>query len=145
MLSSRLVVLASGLVVLALMAAGCGGVAKPHETTVIHDLTGTSRHGRYIVTCTPPHGSIALGRPQTWTVLVTTPAGKAVDHLRLAFSIGMPQMSMAPAPAHGVTAQGRGRYLVRGVEFTMGGRWVVTVTLGSPAGSDRATFSLQIG
>ena len=94
----------------------------PHDATVVHTLTGASRHGTYVVTCVPPDGSVRLNQPQTWTVLVTTRAGTPVSHLRLGFSIGMPQMSMAPAPAHSVTAEGQGRYLVRGVEFTMGGR-----------------------
>ena len=142
--------LASGLLVLVLAAAaltvvGCGGMAKSPAGTVVHDLTATSRHGLYIVTCTPPHGGISLDQPQTWTVLVTTRSGTPVDHLRLGFNIAMPQMSMAPAPAHSVTAEGQGRYLVHGVEFTMGGRWVITVTLGAPSGSDRATFSLRVG
>ncbi len=143
----RRAVLAASLIVLALAATACGGVPKPRATTVIHHLSGASRHGRYLVTCTTPGGAVALGRPQTWTVRVTTPAGAPVDRLRLGFNIDMPQMSMAPAPAHTVTAAGQGRYLVRGVEFTMGGHWVVTVTIGATtsAAADSATFSLQIG
>ena len=137
----------SALAVAALTVIGCGGVAKPRAGTVVHSLTAASRHGRYVVTCTPPSGTIALGRPQTWTVLVTTRAGAPVDHLRLEFDCDMPQMSMAPAPAHSVTEEGQGRYLVRGVEFTMGGHWVVTVTLGATTSTaaDSATFSVQIG
>lgn len=141
----RRAALASGLVALALAAAGCGGVTKPPATTAVHQLTGASVHGAYVVTCTPPDGSIRLDQPQTWTVLVTTRTGAPADHLRLGFDIAMPQMSMAPAPAHSVTPEGHGRYLVRGVEFTMGGRWSITVTLDAPTRSDRARFSLQVG
>lgn len=137
---------ASALVVLALMVAGCGGMATAHETTAVHALTGASSRGLYMVTCTPPDGSVRLGQPQTWTVLVTTHTGTPVSHLRLGCSIEMPQMSMAPAPAHSVTAEGQGRYLVRGVEFTMSGRWMMVVTLAGPAhtAADRATFSLRV-
>jgi hypothetical protein len=34
---------------------------------------------------------------------------------------------------------------VRGIEFTMGGRWVITVTLGTPTEPDRVTLAFKVG
>ena len=83
----RYAVLAVTLSALALIAAGCGGVAKPHPATRIDHLAGVTLHGRYCVTCTPPDGSIRLGRPQVWTVVVTTRVGRPTDDLRVRLGI----------------------------------------------------------
>ena len=115
------------------MVAGCGGMATAHETTAVHALTGASSRGLYLVTCTPPDGSVRLGQPQTWTVLVTTRAGAPVSHLRL----GVQHRDAADEYGAGAGPQrhgGRAGALPRrGVEFTMGGRWMMVVTLAGPA------------
>ena len=131
----------------AVLGAGVAGVAammlQPPPADLDVSLTRPSDHGLYVGTLEPGTSTVPVGTIQSWTVLVTTPDGKPVEHASLAFDGGMPQHGHGLPTKPQVTEElGDGKYRLEGVKFNMSGWWKLALEIDGPAGSDTATFNL---
>jgi len=125
------------------VVAGCGSNQTLPSTTV-QPTSQTSHHGLFIVSYTPDLGHVPLNRMQSWTLHVETAGGEAIGHAKITVSGGMPDMGHGLPTAPTTSYLGNGTYSVRGLEFTMPGRWLVTFTIAAAGQSDRTTFNLQL-
>jgi hypothetical protein len=103
-----------------------------------------SAHQVYLVTLQPAE-PLRTRKLQTVPVLITDPAGRPVEGVKLSIDGGMPEHS------HGLPTQprmgrslGAGVYELEGVRFNMGGWWELKLAIESPAGADNITFNLQL-
>jgi hypothetical protein len=136
-----------GLLPIALIAAGgITAVAMMQPPADLDlSLTRSTERGLYIGTLEPKTSPVPVGQIQTWTVLVTTPDGKPLEHADLSIDGGMPQHGHGLPTEPQVTGElGGGRYRVEGMKFNMPGWWTVTLTVSGAAGTDSATFNLSL-
>jgi hypothetical protein len=132
---------------IALVAAGVAGALAMMQPPADLDLslTHATERGLYVGTLEPETSPIPVGRIQTWTVLVTTPDGKPLEHADLSIDGGMPQHGHGLPTEPQVTGElGGGRYRLEGMKFNMPGWWTVTLTVSGGAGTDSATFNLSL-
>jgi hypothetical protein len=85
---------------------------------------------------------IPVGTFQSWTVAVTTPDGKPLEHADLSIDGGMPQHGHGLPTRPQVSRElGDGRYLLEGMKFSMPGWWEIKLRVEGRDGSDRVTFN----
>jgi hypothetical protein len=121
-------------VVMALATASSAGAG----TTVI------SKRGLYRVTVTPRPASSPVGRLHTWQLMLRTRSGSAMTKARIAVEGDMPEHGHGLPTQPRVRELGRGRYVVEGMKFQMGGFWYVRFTINAKRGRDvaRVEFTL---
>ncbi len=108
-------------------------------------LTKLSQKGLFRVALDPEPDVLTVGPIHNWTVTVTLPNGEPVTGARFAIDGGMPAHHHGLPTRPQVTAElGEGRYRIEGVKFSMGGLWVLKIAVTAAAGSDEASFNLQI-
>jgi len=105
-------------------------------------------------TARPEGGHLVAGRPRLastdpaslhdWLVEVTDQAGAPVSGCRLTFAASMPEHGHGvPTEPRVLGEEGKGRYLVGGVRFSMPGTWVVTVKLWGCGAPQRVDFDVR--
>jgi hypothetical protein len=98
-----------------------------------------------IATIAPSLSPIVIGKLHSWTVTLTTPRGKPVQHAEISITGGMPQHGHGLPTRPQVTGEpAPGRYLIEGMKFNMRGWWTLTLTIQGSAGPDSVTFNLKL-
>lgn len=89
--------------------------------------------------------AIEINQFLEWVVTITTPDGEFVTPARVAVSGGMPMHG------HGLPSQpqvseylGDGKYRLKGLMFSMNGRWELALDIQSKGQRDRVVFDLKI-
>ncbi len=124
---------------------GAAAMLQPPPADLDLSLTRPTEHGLYIGTLEPATSPVPVGTIQSWTVAVTTPDGKPVEHAALSIDGGMPQHGHGLPTEPQVTEElGGGRYRVEGMKFNMPGWWTITLEVSATAGTDSATFNLTL-
>lgn len=135
-------VLACALLSISTLAA-CMHMAAP--SNLDYSRTRSSERGIYRAAIHPEGDSIPQGRLQKWTLHLDAANGTPVSAASVAVGGGMPQHGHGLPTRPRVTRElGNGDYLVEGMKFNMGGWWVVTFHVTSPAGADSLVFNLSL-
>ncbi len=137
------------IVPVAVLAAGGIGVAAMRMHAAPEDLdlslSKPTDKGLYVSTLEAGISPVAVGPIHNWTVEVTLPNGAPLDHATISIEGGMPQHGHGLPTAPKVTQElGDGRYLIEGMKFNMPGWWTLTLYIEGSAGSDQATFNLNL-
>jgi hypothetical protein len=128
----------------AFLSAGCMLFARAPQD-LDYARTRVSEGGLYRGTIRPQGDSIPQGRLHSWTLHLETAAGQPVDVAAITVDGGMPQHGHGlPTKPRVATAAANGDHLVQGLKFNMGGWWVVTFHVRSPAGADSLVFNLKL-
>lgn len=106
----------------------------------------TSENGVFEVTLNPQTDeSIEISEFLEWTVTVKTPDGEPVTPARITVDGGMPMHG------HGLPSQpqvgeylGEGKYLLKGLMFSMHGRWEILLDIQSRSLSDTVRFEIVL-
>lgn len=141
----RIVLSVVGAVALAVFVLGAIYLLAPQPPAPDFSLTRLSQKGLFRVALEPEPGALTVGEIHTWTVTVTLPDGRPVTGARFAIDGGMPAHHHGLPTSPKVTAElGEGRYRIEGVKFSMDGLWLLKIAVTAEAGSDEASFNLQI-
>lgn len=119
-----------------------GGVrARPAQldTSLEHKSDG----GTYEVKVEPLAPPVKAHRVHDWAVTLRRD-GKPVDGAAIAFGGGMPEHAHGYPTRPQVETGADGRYVIRGVKFSMRGWWEMKLAIQAPAGSDTVTFNMVI-
>jgi hypothetical protein len=104
----------------------------------------TSAAGLYQATVHPMQ-PIRVGQLHGWRLEVQRVGGGAVTGATIVVDGGMPQHGHGLPTSPRVSRElGNGAYEVEGMKFNMGGWWVVTFRISTPAGADTVTFNLSL-
>ncbi len=106
----------------------------------------TSTNGVFDVTLDPQtDDSIEINQFLEWVVTIKTADGQAVSPARVSVEGGMPMHG------HGLPSQpqvseylGDGKYLLKGLMFSMHGRWTVELLIQSKSLRDRVAFDIKL-
>lgn len=119
-----------------------GGVrARPAELDT--SLEHKSDRGMYEVRIEPLGVPVKAHRVHNWVVTLKQD-GRPVDGAVIAFDGGMPEHGHGYPTKPRVEAASDGRYLIRGVKFSMRGWWEMRLSVQARAGSDTATFNVVV-
>jgi hypothetical protein len=129
-------------------AAACGGITELDVAVPPEQEFGfgprVSADGRYVAQV-EPRETIRVGRLHAWRLDVRDRSGNGVAGAIIAVDGGMPQHGHGLPTRPRVTKElGNGGYEVDGMRFNMGGWWVVTFRITTPAGTDTVTFNLML-
>lgn len=105
-----------------------------------------TEQGLFEVTLDPAvDGPVAINEFLEWVLTVKTPDGEPVDPARISVNGGM------RAHGHGLPSQPQvgehpeaGKYLLKGLQFSMNGLWQLAFDIQSKEQSDKVTFELKI-
>jgi hypothetical protein len=126
------------------LLAGCMLFAKAPKD-LDYSRTRLSAAGQFRATIAPQGDSIPKGRLHRWTLHLETASGTPVDSAEIVVGGGMPQHGHGlPTKPRVTQALGNGYHLVEGMKFNMGGWWVVTFRVKTPAGQDSVVFNVQL-
>ena len=110
--------------------------------TVISKL---SEQGFYRVAYNSKLDPIALNKIHSWVLHVETAAGEPVTDAEIGVSGGMPKHNHGLPTVPRVTQYlGDGNYLVEGMKFQMGGRWVITFSVAAEGENDSVSFEFSL-
>jgi hypothetical protein len=130
---------------LAVVVLGAVYMLAPQAPPPDLSLTKLSQKGLFRIALDPEPELLTVGPIHNWTVTVTSPDGTPVTGARFAIDGGMPAHHHGLPTSPQVTDElGEGRYRIEGVKFSMGGLWVLKITVTAATGSDEASFNLQI-
>jgi hypothetical protein len=88
---------------------------------------------------------LRLNTLESWVVTVTDAVGQPVVDATIAVSGGMPAHGHGLPTAPAVSVElGGGRYQLDGVKFNMTGLWVLQIDITAAAGTDTASFELDV-
>jgi hypothetical protein len=145
------------LLVITLLAAGCGSPApsapaaasnQPTTVTRPADLdlgtSMTSDQGLFTVSYKSELDPLTINELHTWTVHVETADGQPVDDATVSVNGGMPEHNHGMPTEPLVTPLGSGDYRVEGMKFQMPGWWTVTVGVDAAGRQDSTTFNLVL-
>lgn len=119
-----------------------GGVrARPSQLDT--SLEHKSDHGTYEVRIEPDGTPVKAHRLHNWTVTLQQ-NGTPVEGAVIAFDGGMPEHGHGYPTKPKVEALPGGRYVIRGVKFSMRGWWEMKLSIHAPAGGDTVTFNTVI-
>ena len=123
---------------------GCMMFMRPPKD-LDYSRTRTSESGVYRATITPAGDSIPKNRLHRWTLHLETSDGRPVDSAAVVVDGGMPQHGHGlPTKPRVTRPLGNGDHAVEGMKFNMGGWWVVSFRVASPAGRDSVVFNLKL-
>lgn len=92
-----------------------------------------------------PQQTIRVGQLHSWRLEVQDRQGHGVTGAAITVDGGMPQHGHGLPTRPRVTKElGGGVYEVEGMRFNMGGWWIVTFRIRSPAGDDTVTFNIRL-
>lgn len=105
-----------------------------------------SEKGLFEVTLDAQSGdSVAINQFLEWVLTVKTAEGEDVTPARITVSGGMPMHG------HGLPSQpqvseyiGDGKYLLKGLQFSMNGRWELAFDIQSKEQRDKVVFELKV-
>jgi hypothetical protein len=132
-----------------LAAAACGGAmteldVPPPPADEFGFGPRTSAQGTYTARVQPLQ-TIRIGQLHSWRLEVKDRHGNGVAGAEITVDGGMPQHGHGLPTRPRVTKEmGEGAYEVEGMRFNMGGWWVVTFRIRSPAGDDTVTFNIRL-
>ncbi len=106
----------------------------------------TSEQGLFNVTLdSQVENAVEINEFLEWILTVESVSGEAVSPARITVGGGM------PAHGHGLPTQpqvseylGEGKYLVKGLKFSMNGRWELSFDIQSEDHRDKVVFDLKI-
>lgn len=106
----------------------------------------TSEQGVFNVTLdSQVENAVEINEFLEWILTVESVSGEAVSPARITVGGGM------PAHGHGLPTQpqvseylGEGKYLVKGLKFSMNGRWELSFDIQSEDQKDKVVFDLKI-
>ena len=104
-----------------------------------------SEQGLYRVSYSSKLDPIAINKIHGWVLHLKTATGAPVMDAEIGVSGGMPKHNHGLPTAPRVTEYlGNGDYLVEGMKFQMGGRWVITFSIATDDGNDSVSFELGL-
>ncbi len=129
---------------LILSLAACGHEAVP--VSVPEFWQQTSVGGSFEVTLDPQTDEkVEMNEFLEWVVTVATPDGEPVAPARITVGGGM------PAHGHGLPSQPKisdhpeaGKYLLKGLKFSMNGQWVIELDIQSESIRDTVKFDIAL-
>jgi hypothetical protein len=129
-------------------AAACSGITELDVEMPPAQEFGlgprASADGRYVAQV-EPREPIRVNRLHAWRLEVRDREGNGIVGATIAVDGGMPQHGHGLPTRPRVTKDlGNGGYEVDGMRFNMGGWWVVTFRITTPAGTDTITFNLML-
>jgi len=135
---------------LAVLLVGCGHHHDTEEVDESHEnvWTQTSEKGLFTVSLDPQdEDDIDLNEFLEWVVTIETAEGEPVTPARVTVGGGM------PAHGHGLPSQPQisasgdddGKYLLKGLMFSMQGMWAIDLNIQSESLADQVSFDLQLG
>ena len=106
----------------------------------------TSSNGLFEVTLDPQtDDAVQINQFLAWIVTIKTTDGEVVTPARVTVSGGMPMHG------HGLPSQpqvseylGEGKYLLKGLMFSMKGRWSINLDIQSQSSRDRVSFEIKL-
>lgn len=106
----------------------------------------TSEQGIFDVTLDSNAGDVvAINEFLEWVLIIKDADGEPVTPVRVAVSGGMPMHG------HGLPSQpqvseylGDGKYLIKGLKFSMNGRWELAFDIQSKEQADKVVFDFKI-
>jgi YtkA-like len=117
-----------------------GPVPAPDLSTV-----KTSEHGLYRASVRTGATSIPIGRMQSWTLHIETPAGVPVDSAAIVVDGGMPQHGHGlPTRPQVTQSLGNGDHKVDGLKFSMGGWWRMIFIVRAGVSVDTVVFNASL-
>lgn len=132
----------------ALVAVGGASLTammQPPPKDLDLSLSRLTDNGLYVGTLEPSLSPVTIGKIHSWTVRITTPKGKPVEHATVSIDGGMPRHGHGLPTKPRVTGElGNGRYRVEGMKFNMPGWWTIRLGVEGPAGADTATFNMML-
>jgi hypothetical protein len=134
---------------LLIVSVGLMNLRTAHVSDVPSDLDysniRSSDKGLYTVSYTASTGTVPVNQMHQWTLHVATADGKPVENAAITVDGDMPQHG------HGLPTQprvtkylGNGDYLVDGMKFQMGGRWLMDFTIGAKGQTDVVHFNMML-
>ena len=107
--------------------------------------TRVSKAGKYEVTYVSAVQPIPRRQLHAWTIELRDRSGHPIEGAELRIAGGMPDHGHGlPTKPYVREALGGGRYVVDGMQFNMGGYWVVDLGIQSAAGADDVRFELNL-
>ena len=98
-----------------------------------------------VTVATQNEDSLSIGEYHNWVITLKTKSGQEVKAALFSINGGM------PSHGHGLPTQpivskylGGGQYLMEGMRFNMGGRWVVNLKIHANGLKDIAEFSFNV-
>jgi YtkA-like protein len=123
--------------------AACMHAADAADADV--STTRLSERGAYRVSYASDTLPIPINRLHRWTVHVEDKGGQPVTDAMIKVDGDMPGHGHGLPTRPRVTQNlGNGDYVVEGMKFQMGGRWVMEVTVAAGAQADTAKFNLEL-
>jgi hypothetical protein len=139
---ARVVIIGSGLLVLAMLAwvhLGVGALIFPPAANPTRQVAAA---GTYQVALETGSGDLLVGDHNTIALVVTDAAQNAIKGARIAVAAEMLTMPM-PVPNVSAT-EANGRYMAHPI-FSMAGPWQLTVTITAPGQAQvHATFKIGV-
>ncbi len=125
-------------------AASIASDSKVTDQTTVWKQT--SRNGLFNVTLdAQTTDSIEINEFLEWELNVTTKDGQHVSPARIAISGGMPMHGHGlPTQPQVSQYQGSGKYLIKGLLFSMHGNWTLAMDIQSKALRDQVTFEVTL-
>jgi hypothetical protein len=134
-----------GIVMLLALFLALGAWRKGDASGGEHPTSLVTVGGAYRVSYEPSIVPIPVNRLHTWTITIETPDGRPVREAEVAFDGDMPHHGHGLPTTPRVTAEiAPGDYLVEGVMFQMGGRWVIDVAVAAEGVADTVRFDLVL-
>ena len=116
-------------------AAGCGEPGPDLRTSK------ESEQGRFLVSFVPETEPPPLHEIHRWTIELKRPDGTPVEGAWIRVDGGMPEHQHGLPTKPQVTKDlGGGRYLVEGMKFSMGGWWVLDLSITAGGEADSVRF-----
>ena len=133
-----------------LSSAGCAGPMGMHMSSnppadLDYSATRTGDNGLFRATYTSATTPLAINELLTWTLHVETMEGAPVEGAIIGVSGDMPEHGHGMPTQPQVTAElGGGDYRVEGMQFQMGGWWIVIFAIDAGGVQDTVTFNLKL-
>lgn len=118
----------------------------PIEAEVPESTTArTSAAGLFHVTYSGSVAPIPINKLHTWTLHVENAEGRPVENAVITVEGDMPEHGHGMPTQPQVTQElGNGNYLVEGMKFQMGGRWVIDFIITANGQTDKVSFDLTL-
>ena len=139
----------ASVILIVLIIAGCASEntdSDLKEQTIYFSQTVLSNNDKFEVTvATQNENSLSIGEYHNWVITLKTKMGQDVRAALFSINGGMPSHGHG-LPTQPIVSQylGSGKYLLEGMRFHMGGRWVVNIKIHANGLKDIAEFNFDV-
>ena len=129
----------AGLAVIVALATALSAVAASDG-----QIVRKSRHGIYLLTVSPRPATAPVNRLHTWHLVLRRPNHSPVRKAMIKVDGDMPAHGHGLPTRPRVRELGKGRYVVEGMKFQMGGAWYVAFTIKAKPGRDTVRIDFEL-